>query len=281
MQTMPAMRERISSLTLRRIAATLGRNDADAGYGDGAPLPLGWHTVLCQPLVTRSAMAPDGLPLDDPTLPHHPYEQRLFGGARIWVQENLRVGDDVECRIVPGDFAEKSGSSGPLAVYQFERRYFAGDTLGISETSSVIYRPATRQEASVRADTRRPPAVPEHRADWRTVRTVSIDEIDVFRFSAIMFNSHRIHFDADYTRGVEGLPGILVQAKLLLLHALECVPSRADLRGTVVEYRSHHPAYTVQPLQIEARAAAGETMQLRVVQDSRTCLTITVSRAEP
>lgn len=253
--------------TAWRLALTLHREGADAlpeSWGEGRSLPLAWHVVYCQESPARSAMAADGLPAQDPSLPEHPvYEQRLFGGATVEWLRAPRMGETLRCEVVPGEFSEKQGRSGPLAVYSFERHYWAGEELCVRETSQVVYRPTPVEGGAVLGGALA--AVGDSVAietGWLSLGAVQVDEIDVFRFSALMFNSHRVHYDLAFAREVDGHPGVLVQAKLLLLLALEQASRQGWAVPSRLRYRAHRTVAAPAELEVQAEfeaPAGGET----------------------
>ena len=268
------MEQLVDRHTAWRLALTLRRPGAEStldAWPDGRSLPLGWHLVYCQESPGRDIMSPDGLPAHDASLPEHRYAQRLFGGASLEWRRAPRIGEVLRCEVVPGEFVEKQGRSGPLALYTFERRYWVGQELCVRETNHVIYRPAQLAEpTSVAAVPDRPPTPPTAAAGpWCDVGTVDIDEIDVFRLSALMFNSHRVHYDVAYAQGTEGHAGVLVQAKLQLLLALEYLPPQASCRH--LSYRAHQTLTAPSTVTIQAcHAKDRQPLALRVMKDDVT-----------
>ncbi len=275
------MEQLIDSLTAQRLALTLGLQASDstqAAWVSGTTLPLGWHVVFCQEAAERKALSEDGLPDSDPSLPAHSYGQRLFGGANLELVRPLRIGETLTCTVVAGGFTEKQGRNGPLAIYEFERNYHVARELCLREINHIIYRPALAAGANshVRPQLEREVGV-EAEERWQTLKVESLDEIDVFRFSALMFNSHRVHYDLSYAKDVAQYPGVLVQAKLMLLVALSCLPRMVQTRAARLRYRSHRPVVAPAQLEIQGqREANGDLSALRVVHDTRPCLSIDI-----
>lgn len=185
--------------------------------GDTAPLMI--HLCLAPPARLTSELGPDGHPERGGFLPPVPLPRRMWAGGKFTFEDNTRVGETVTRRSVIRDVALKEGRSGPLCFVTVDHHITADGRAVLSERQDIVYRPATDT-----AKDARPPEQPgAHR------RIVDPSAALLFRYSALTFNGHRIHFDAPYTRNVEGYPGLIVhgplQASLLCRMA-------ADIRGT-------------------------------------------------
>lgn len=221
--------ETVSAAQVSRLAATLGIYNE--GAPEGAVLQPGWHTVFCNAILNARDLANDGLPRLDPVLPEHPaFPFRLFGGTEITFLVPIPIGAALTCESRIRNVAPKTGRSGPILVLELERKFLLGDEVAVIENQSIIYKqdPATPPLGNSSADAALP--VEKH---------IVIGELDVFRFSALTFNSHRIHYDAPYTRGVETKPGLLIQAKLTALHLLGfCLEKAGDIQPQMFSFRS-------------------------------------------
>ncbi|MES2191550.1 MAG: hypothetical protein V4454_15630 [Pseudomonadota bacterium] len=240
--------EIVSAAQAARLAATLGVHDAN----DPTPemLPWGWHTVFCNTILNAHDLAVDGLPRHDPVLPEHPgFPYRLFGGTRQRFLKPVPVGTMLRCDSRIERVTPKTGRSGPMLVLEIERQFMLGDEVAVMEQQSVIY----KQDATTQASTTAAETGSEALAGPGT-EPAAISELDVFRFSALTFNSHRIHYDAPYTQGMEGKPGLLIQAKLTALHLLRFSLAKCGARTPVsFEYRALRPFYCPDTLHMSAK----------------------------
>lgn len=196
-----------------RFAATL---DEALPAGDAAP--LGIHLCLAPPAVPASGLGHDGHPALGGFLPPVPLPRRMWAGGALAFHAALRVGDAVTRRSVIADVREKQGRTGRLVFVAVDHVLSVGGQTRITERQDIVYRdtgapapPATE-------------AAPE--GHWR--QPVQPDTTLLFRYSALTFNGHRIHYDLDFARGVEGYPGLVVHGPLL---ATQLCRMAARLRG--------------------------------------------------
>jgi len=190
-----------------RIAATLETSPAPR---IGESLPRLWHWAFFSPTGPTSRLGPDGHPrLASPVLAGHP--RRMWGAGVVEWYDHLLVGDRVERRSRIVDAKPTTGSSGSLVIVVLEHRYMREGVEAIKETQSLIYRPPG---ASVRLPEVLPtePEPPEGAVQGCRRPDAHL----LFRFSAITFNSHRIHYDATYS-AAEGYPDLVVQGPLTSL----------------------------------------------------------------
>jgi 3-methylfumaryl-CoA hydratase len=210
----------------------------------GEALPAGWHTIFCLKAPPRSALNDDGLPRSYELIPPVPMQRRMFGGARIEFHQSLVVGEPVRCESELSDVKLRSGPRAHLAIATLRYRFFGKNGLAVVEEQDIIHmEPIPGGEKKAAADGNAAAAQTAAPAPtWQ--RTIAPDTITLFRFSALTFNSHRIHYDAPYSEGVEKLPGLVVQGKLIALHLLETVRRAApDAVFENFSYRSESPLY--------------------------------------
>jgi 3-methylfumaryl-CoA hydratase len=235
----------ISETTVARLAATLDLDRPAPRNGD--VLPLGWHGAFCIPAVATSELGPDGIApaLEDPAL-GAAFPRRVFGGARITQHAPLHVGDNVRCRSEVVSTTRRSGASGEMVVLVLRHRYAAGGTLCIEEEQDIVHLPPASGSAPL------PPGKPAP-SDPVVSKLVTPSSTLLFRFSALTFNTHRIHYDAPYATGVEGLPALMVQGKLQALLAMglieECCAGERVRRFV---YRSFRPIFADGPFSVAA-----------------------------
>ena len=227
-------REQAEDLITPRLAASL-RATLDlpsAPCADGDPAPLCAHWCLAPAIVAESETGADGHPARGGFLPPVPLPRRMWAGGELRFLAPLRIGDRVR-RVSRIESVElKEGRSGRLCFVRVAHEITTSRGVAVEEVQDIVYRDAVET-----AGRRLPaPAAPSPEATLR--RTVEASTLKLFRYSALTFNGHRIHYDRDYCRTVEGYPGLVVhgplQATLLALLAQEALgrpPTRFVYRG--------------------------------------------------
>lgn len=213
----------------RELTATLGGSDALPE--PGSPAPYAAHWLLAPPIVTAARISTDGHPMRGGFLPPVSLPRRMWAGGDLQFHQPLRVGDAVERRTRIADVTMKAGRSGTLCFVTLEHEVFSPRGLAIAERQDVVYR-----ELAPPADAKPAPAAARPVAEWQ--REMRADPVRLFRYSAITFNGHRIHYDRDYAMREEFYPGLVVhgplQATLLLGFAAEILgrhPAAFHFRG--------------------------------------------------
>ena len=235
-----------------RWLATLDR-DAPA---NGAA-PQGFHWCLCLPDAPTARLGPDGHPLrdDGPVsfLPPVPLPRRMWASSEVEFHAPLRIGDAVTRHSRVGSVTEKQGASGRLVFVDVEHETFAGEALAVRETQSIVYREAATADAA--------PAPPGDEgfdpAGWDAHRALTPSEALLFRYSALTFNSHRIHYDAPYAQGVERYRGLVVQGPLTATLLLDLAQRQfGDNTLTRFAFRGMSPAVAGEALHLVLRGRA-------------------------
>lgn len=239
--------DHVAANPAERLAATLDQEPPP--LADGAALPVGWHCLYCLPAQRLDALGVDGLPLSAEPIPEIPLSRRVFGGATLVFGEPLRFGDRIVCETRLTRLTFKASRSGPIVIATLERSYSTSRGIGVVETQDIVH-----LEGGDRAAAPPPPPPPfERHADWRQRVTPTMPLL--FRFSALTFNSHRIHYDAPYTVEAEGQPALLVQGRLLAVLSLELARRQAEDRDIAsFAYRSSLAVYANAPFEICAEA---------------------------
>lgn len=238
--------EEASDLVTARMVMGLLATIAEAAPEpvDGAEAPLTAHWCLAPPIVPMAQLGLDGHPARGGFLPPTPLPRRMWAGGRLEFHDRLRVGDTVTRRSVIRDVTAKQGRSGTLCFVTVDHDIATGRGLAIRERQDIVYRdaePPRGGNADPKADaaqSARPvTAAVAPEAEWR--RTLPCSPVLLFRYSALTFNGHRIHYDRSYCRDEESYPGLVVhgplQATLLVEFATELKggrpPAAFDFRG--------------------------------------------------
>ena len=203
---------------VQRFDATFDR-ESDPGAGSAAP-PL-IHFCLAQPIAPTSALDPDGHPARGGFLPPVPLPRRMWAGGAFTFHGEIRIGATVTRRSTITDVVLKQGRSGPLVFVAVSHEIASDGRPALSERQDIVYRDATApgNAAGLRAT---PAPAGAH------CRRVTPSAPFLFRYSALTFNGHRIHYDAPYVTATEGYPGLIVHGPL---QATLLCQAAADLAG--------------------------------------------------
>jgi len=217
---------------------------ADLVPNAGVALRPGWHWCYFLDAVPSAQLGSDGHPQRGGFLPPVPLPRRMWAGSRIEFLAPLVLGDDARKVSRISNVEEKSGRSGSLCFVGVEHDYYGSSGLAIREHQDVVYRDPPTGE---------PPAPPAPTdAVWR--RLWSFDAPRLFRYSALTFNSHRIHYDRPYAMGAEGYPGLVVHGPLLATTMLELVNEREKRRYVrAFEFRAIAPVFDGEPFEACAK----------------------------
>jgi 3-methylfumaryl-CoA hydratase len=200
----------------RALAATLDRTPD--GLGDGRPLPPGWHWIAFHSSAAHSALGPDGHERRGSFLPPIPLPRRMWAGGRLHFRGPLMIGESIRRVSTVQSVERKEGRSGTL--YFVTVRHLISNDAGVrlEEEQDLVYRAPTRGSGPGGSG-RQGPGTAGHATTWSEPYVA--DEVTLFRFSALTFNGHRIHYDHPYATSVEGYPGLVVHGPLVALLLLE------------------------------------------------------------
>lgn len=191
---------------IRRLAALLDHENPP--WAPDVLPPLG-HWLFFLPDVRQSALGPDGHPARGGFLPPIPLPRRMWAGGRIEFLRPIPFGATMTRRSTIADISDKTGSGGPMTFVVVRHEIFASDEVALREEHDIVYRSAPAPEAPQR----RPAAAPSEDADLR--RSTAPGPVELFRYSALTFNGHRIHYDRDYASKEEGYPGLVVHGPFI------------------------------------------------------------------
>ncbi|MGQ3281995.1 hypothetical protein [Bosea sp. (in: a-proteobacteria)] len=247
----------------RRVAAMLDQ-DPDT-IEDGATLPRGWHFFLLGGDTQRSRLRGDGFPGFGVPMPDLGLPRLLLGGRTVNYQGDIQIGDNIERVSKISRFERRESASSPSAIVTLhhELRPTALERPAVIETQTYILLP----EAKAR-DTDRDPRTSEQ-LRLRDGKCVTPDETLLFQYSALGFNSHKIHIDRDHARKVEGFPDLVVNGGLTMLLATELL--RNDLGVSPLRIKSRHtaPLFCGRPISFITRRT-GQVVELEALDEAGT-----------
>lgn len=224
----------VASWPVTALAATV--DDAGVSADDGKPLPPGWHWTFFLEAKPPSELGPDGHPKRGGFLPPVPLPRRMWAGGRLEFLRPLTVGERItrESEIISVE--PKSGRSGTL-VFVTVRHTIGGESgAAIIEEQDIVYR-----EAAKAGDALPPGKQAPQGAQWK--REVMPDTVMLFRYSALTFNGHRIHYDESYVTEEEHYPGLVVHGPLQATLLLDLCRTHAKTPLKKFEYRALSPMF--------------------------------------
>ena len=253
----------MSSVPAERLAATL---DADhREFAPGTQLPPLWHWAYMLPAASQSALGPDGHPARGGFYPPIELPCRMYAGSQIEFHRPLEVGHKAARSAKVVDIAEKLGRSGPLCFVTVEHRIVQRDELCITERQQIVYREgAAGPEPYASGEQFRP-------GDDAWTLELTLDPVLLFRFSALTFNAHRIHYDLRYAMEVEHYPGLIVHAPLTAVLLAEVVRRNTDERVKRLDFQALASVIAGQPVLFTARRDVDRRVELRAIRSDGRC----------
>ena len=247
-------RDTITLAPIAALAATLDRDDAAPQVGDALP-PL-WHWLYFLPTAPAHEIGEDGHPRRGGFLPPVALPRRMWAGGRLQFHHPLRAGEAVERVSRIADVSRKSGQSGELVFVTVRHELRNAQGLAIEEAHDIVYRDAPRPGT---------PAAPGQpaAADSRHRRDIRPDPVLLFRYSALTFNGHRIHYDLPYVTQVEGYPGLVVHGPLIATLLVDLL-RQAQPAATVKRFafKAMRPVFDTHAFSVHGEPEDGQRMRL-------------------
>lgn len=230
--------------------ATLERPGAPPAAGE--PLPPLWHWIYFWPIVPVSALGRDGHLAMGRFLPPIDLPRRMWAGSRFTFRRSPTLGAPAERRSTIADIVRKEGRSGPLAFVTVRHRVSDGNGVCLEEEQDLVF----RSEHETGPDRAPPKLVPSDSPAW--TRRVTADPVLLFRYSALTFNGHRIHYDSNYASDVEGYPGLVVHGPLLGLLMCQLAVDESDGRQPAgYRFRLSQPIFAHQQFVVAGAPLSG------------------------
>jgi len=227
----------VTAVPMAALSATLDRDDPEPARGTAIP-PL-WHWLYFLPISPLREAGPDGHPQRGGFLPPVSLPRRMFAGGRFEYRQPLKVGDPIARTSRIMDVSGKQGRSGTL-VFVTVRHEIAGTAgVAMTEEHDIVYLENPRAGAPA-------PKPQAARTDEAFSREIAPDPVLLFRYSALTFNSHRIHYDRSYVTEVEGYPGLIVHGPLIATLLADLL--RRNLPQVAVrhfEFRAVRPLFDI------------------------------------
>jgi len=226
---------------------------------EGSVLPPLWHWLYFLPMHRQSEIGADGHAKRGSFLPPVPLPRRMWAGSQFEFRSPIRIGDRMSRQSTIADVTTKDGRTGPLVFVKVRHEVRCN---GASEPALVEFHDIVYREAQGPNDVVPPPLAAPSAAEWR--RQIVPDDVLLFRYSALTFNGHRIHYDRRYVTEVEGYPGLIVHGPLiatLLLDLLRRERPDADVAG--FRFKAVRPTFDLNAFQVQGQPQAdGKTIRL-------------------
>lgn len=227
----------ISAQLTKRIASIFNENCPQ----EGQPLPYLWHWAFFQEPLIENRLGKDGHPARGIFLPAAEGRNRMWAGGRVHFCQPLIVGKLAECRSTIKAIKEKQGKTGLLLFVTVEHQYFQEEELCIREEQDIVYREPSPPK--LENSTSLPPL------SWN--ETVNPSPVMLFRYSAVTFNGHRIHYDRPYATEEEGYPGLVVHGPMIATLILQSfIKHHPHFMPTTFSYRGLRPLIADTPFHI-------------------------------
>jgi len=252
-----------------RLCASL-RAMLDHDVLSGRHLAPTGHWALAPAIVPNKELAVDGHPAKGGFLPPVPLPRRMWAASRITCHRPLMVGMAVARTSTVKSVTAKSGSTGPLVFVEVEHNYCVAAQPAVTDLQTIVFRGAATAGAAPKkasADTAANNVAAKHAREWplRKVRTPAATTL--FRYSALTFNSHRIHYDSRYATGQEGYADLIVHGPLVACFLADVVAqAHGDDAIAEISFRAQAPAFVDCALHLLARVD-GKTFKLMATSD--------------
>jgi 3-methylfumaryl-CoA hydratase len=236
----------VTAAPVAALSATLDRDDPEPA--DGTPLPPLWHWLYFLPLAPMRDVGPDGHPRRGGFLPPVPLPRRMFAGGRFEFRHPLKVGERISRTSRITDVSGKAGRSGALVFVTVRHEIANAAGVALTEEHDIVYRGNPRADA---------PAIrPAPAPSGETFsRGIAPDPVLLFRYSALTFNSHRIHYDRSYVTEVEGYPGLIVHGPLIATLLVDLLRrSLPDAKLVRFSFRAVRPLFDIHRFTVCGRA---------------------------
>jgi len=244
----------VTAQLVKGLRATLFQEIGEPKASDAAPFTVHW--CLAQPVFPMSMLGPDGHPTRGGFLPPVPLPRRMWAGGELEFLDALRVGDEASRTSRIADVTLKTGSTGTLCFVAVEHLVTTSRGTAIRERQDIVYRELDSTQQATPAKAAPSPRLAQHSESHMA------DPVLLFRYSALTFNGHRIHYDRDYVTKVEGYPGLIFHGPLQAAFIVELA---AKLRGgkapKKLTYRGVQPLFEGSEFSVNANDN-GASMEL-------------------
>lgn len=259
-----SQQDNVAATPVRALISTLDRGDPPPGAG--SLLPPAWHWLNFLPNHRQSEIGQDGHGKRGGFLPPVPLPRRMWAGGRLfWEAKNpLRVGDRLRREARIESVTHKAGRTGDLVFVVVRHDIYNDSGLALTEEQDLVYRASPQP-----GDPLPEPVAAEQDATW--AREIVPDPVLLFRYSALTFNGHRIHYDRGYATEVEGYPGLVVHGPLIATLLLDLLRRESpDAAISKFQFKAMRPTFNLHPFSVKGRPHTASAASATGMADGRT-----------
>lgn len=256
----------VTGLMAEQIHATLGEGDAPR---EGDILPQLWHWCAFPPLVSNELLGTDGHPRGSDLLPPISLPRRMWAGGALEFCAPLRIGDRIRRESSVRDVVEKKTGAGSMYLVTVDHKVFGALGLAIIERQDIVYLDIPNKFTPPR---KRPMPEPVN-------EIVPTSEALLFRYSAVTFNAHRIHYDRAYTTEVEHYPDLVVHGPLQATYLMRAANRHKGRMPSYFDFRGVHPMFLGADCHIAMKENEG-SLTLWTGQRGHQCMRATATWIE-
>ena len=249
----------IASQPAAALAATLDKLEFDARIGQ--PLPLAWHWIYFHSLAPASGLGVEGHQRLGGFLPPIPLPRRMWAGSRLKFHHPILIGDHLQRHSTIADITLKQGRSGPLAFVKVQHGYHRDGICVLDEEHDIVYREAINPND--KSAKKAPPIPAPTTSEW--TKTIHPEPILLFRYSALIFNAHRIHYDRSYCKDVEGYPGLVVHGPLIATLLLDLITTSQPKPVSSFNFRALAPVFDTEDFSVSGCSTKDSNHELWAV----------------
>ena len=226
----------------------------------GSALPILWHWLYFLPMHRQSEIGADGHAKRGGFMPPVPLPRRMWAGSQFEFHAPVRVGDAVARTSTITDVTQKQGRSGKLVFVAVRHELRCNSAAADSQPALVELHDIVYREAKQPADVEPTPVAAATGATWQ--RVIVPDAVLLFRYSALTFNGHRIHYDRKYVTEVEGYPGLIVHGPLIATLLMDLLRRNApDAQIASFKFKAVRPTFDLHPFKVNGQRD-GKTVKL-------------------
>lgn len=264
------------------LAAVLDRPLAPEHANSARLFPVG-HWLQFTPTAPMSELGADGHPKLGAFMPPLDLPRRMWAGSKLAFHTPITVGQRLERVTTIESITPKSGSTGRLCFVVLRHDISADGALAIVEHQTIVYREAVEVDPEAPSPQRPPRADGEAPEGWDWSRALRPNEVTLFRYSALTFNSHRIHYDLPYATGAEGYPGLVVHGPLSATYIVDSFREQhpgAEITG--FEFSARAPVFANEQVHVIGRSDGDGSEELQVIAPGgATAITARIAYREP
>jgi 3-methylfumaryl-CoA hydratase len=234
-----SVEDTVTPVPVAALSATLDRDDPPPQPGDTLP-PL-WHWLYFLPLHRQSELGPDGHAARGGFLPPVTLPRRMWAGGRFSFHQPLRIGEAIRRVSTVTDVSHKTGRTGELVFVVVKHEISGPHGLALTEEHDIVYRNEPRPGEARPDEALAAPRQAPNAAAWR--RDIMPDDVLLFRYSALTFNGHRIHYDRRYVTEIEHYPGLIVHGPLIATYLADLLRRHVQRAMCRFQFRAVRPLF--------------------------------------